>query len=222
MRELLLDLPGLAFSAIIALGVGAQWLAWRMRVPAILPLLATGFLVGPILGWLTPSELVPTSLFFPLVSLAVGLILFEGGLTLRFSELRETRQVVINLVTWGALATWLCGAAAAYFIVDLSPQIALLFGSLIMVTGPTVIGPLLRIVRPNAKVANVLKWEGIVIDVVGAMVVVLVFEAIILQSHDQPLGSIVLLLLRFLLVGASVGAAGGLALSWLLRRRAMP
>src|SRR5690606_13918772 len=115
-----------------------------------------------------------------------------------------------------------CGAAAAYFIVDLSPQIALLFGSLIMVTGPTVIGPLLRIVRPNAKVANVLKWEGIVIDVVGAMVVVLVFETIILQSHDQPLGSIVLLLLRFLLVGASVGAAGGLALSWLLRRRAMP
>ena len=222
MQELFLELPALAFAAIIALGVGAQWLAWRMRVPAILPLLATGFVVGPILGWLNPSELIPSHLFFPMVSLAVGLILFEGGLTLRLSELRETRQVVINLVTWGALVTWLCAAAAAYFISGLSTQIALLFGALILVTGPTVIGPLLRIVRPNAKVANVLKWEGIVIDFVGAMVAVLVFEAIILQSHNEPLGSIVLLLLRFLLVGAAIGTAGGLALSWLLRRRALP
>lgn len=222
MRELLLDSPGLAFAAIIALGVAAQWVAWRMRVPAILPLLATGFLVGPLLGWVPPAELVPANLFFPLVSLAVGLILFEGGLTLRFSELRETRQVVINLVTWGALITWLCGAAAAYFIAGLNTQLSLMFGALILVTGPTVIGPLLRIVRPNANVANVLKWEGIVIDVVGALVSVLVFEAILLLNHGEPLGSIALLLGRFLLVGAGVGAAGGLALAWLLKRRALP
>src|SRR5680860_1667481 len=222
MQEIFLDRPGLAMAAIIALGVGAQWIAWRLRVPAILPLLATGFLVGPILGWLTPSELVPANLFFPLVSMAVGLILFEGGLTLRLSELRDTRQVVINLVTWGGLVTWLGGVAVAYFIAGLNLQLSFLFGSLIMVTGPTVIGPLLRIVRPNAKVANVLKWEGIIIDVVGALVAVLVFEAVILQSHGEPIGSIVLLLLRFLLVGASVGTAGGLALAWLLRRRALP
>src|SRR5690606_39045559 len=133
-----------------------------MRVPAILPLLATGFLVGPLLDWLRPDQLVPANLLFPLISLAVGLILFEGGLTLRFAELRDTRQVVINLVTWGALITWLCGAAAAYFVVGLDLQLASLFGALILVTGPTVIGPLLRIVRPNANVANVLKWEGIV------------------------------------------------------------
>ena len=116
MRELLIDHPALAIAAIIALGVGAQWLAWRIRVPAILPLLAVGFLVGPLLGWLTPTEVFPPDLFYPLVSMAVGLILFEGGLTLRFSELRNTRRVVINLVTWGALVTWLCGAAAAYFV----------------------------------------------------------------------------------------------------------
>lgn len=222
MRELLLSSPGLAIAFIIALGVAAQWVAWRMRVPAILPLLATGFLVGPLLGWLRPDELVPPNLLFPLVSLAVGLILFEGGLTLRFSELRDTRQVVINLVTWGALITWLCAAAAAYFIIGLDLQLAALFGALILVTGPTVIGPLLRIVRPNAKVANVLKWEGIVIDVVGALVAVLVFEAIVLLNHGEPLGTIVLLLGRFLLVGAGVGAAGGLALAWLLKRRALP
>jgi len=222
MRELLIDHPALAIAAIIALGVGAQWLAWRIRVPAILPLLAVGFLVGPLLGWLTPTEVFPPDLFYPLVSMAVGLILFEGGLTLRFSELRNTRRVVINLVTWGALVTWLCGAAAAYFVAGLSVQLAFLFGALVIVTGPTVIAPLLRIVRPNANVASVLKWESIVIDAVGALVAVLVLEAVVLLSRDEPLFSIVLLLGRFVLVGSAVGAAGGVALSWLLRKRALP
>jgi len=216
------DHPALAIAAIIGLGVGAQWLAWRVRVPAILPLLAVGFLVGPLMGWLKPTEVVPPGLFFPLVSMAVGLILFEGGLTLRFAEIRETRRVVINLVTWGALVTWLAGAAAAYYVVGLNVQLALLFGALVMVTGPTVIAPLLRIVRPNANVASVLKWEGIVIDAVGALVAVLVLEAIVLHSRHEPIISIVLLLGRFIFVGAAVGAAGGLALSLLLRRRAIP
>lgn len=222
MHEILLETPSLAIAAIIVLGVSAQWLAWFVRVPAILFLLAVGFLVGPVLDWVRPAELFPDSLFFPLVSLAVGLILFEGGLTLRFREIRDTRRVVINLVTWGALVTWIGGSAVGYFVAGLSPQLSLLFGSLIIVTGPTVIGPLLRIVRPNARVANVLKWEGIVIDAVGALVAVLVFEAIILQSRDESLATIALLLGRFLLVGTVVGAVGGLALAWLLKRRAVP
>lgn len=222
MHALLVARADLAIAAIIALGVGAQWLAWRARVPAILPLLAIGFLVGPLLGWLRPSEVFPAPLFFPLVSMAVGLILFEGGLTLRFAELRETRRVVINLVTWGALVTWLCGAAAAYFVAGLNVQLALLFGALVIVTGPTVIAPLLRIVRPNANVSSVLKWESIVIDAVGALVAVLVLEAIVLHSRGEPIASIVLLLLRFIFVGSATGALGGLALSWLLRRRAIP
>ena len=222
MRELLVTHPALAIAAIIALGVGAQWLAWRVRVPAILPLLATGFLVGPLLGWLRPAAIFPTELFFPLVSMAVGLILFEGGLTLRFAELRATRRVVINLVTWGALVTWLGAAAAAYFVAGLNLQLALLFGSLVIVTGPTVISPLLRIVRPNANVSSVLKWEGIVIDAVGALVAVLVLEAIVLSSRAEPIASIALLLGRFIIVGSATGAVGGLLLSWLLRKRAVP
>ncbi|HET8984948.1 MAG TPA: sodium:proton antiporter [Trueperaceae bacterium] len=222
MRDLLVAHPDLAIALIIGLGVGAQWLAWRARVPAILPLLAVGFLVGPLLGWLQPSVVFPPDLFFPLVSMAVGLILFEGGLTLRFAELRDTRRVVINLVTWGALVTWLLGAAAAYLVAGLNIQLALLFGSLVIVTGPTVIAPLLRIVRPNANVSSVLKWESIVIDAVGALVAVLVLEAIVLHSRDEPIASIALLLGRFIIVGSATGAAGGLALSWLLRRRAIP
>ncbi|HLV10815.1 MAG TPA: sodium:proton antiporter [Trueperaceae bacterium] len=222
MTELLASHPGLAVAAIIALGVAAQWLAWRWRVPAILPLLAAGFLVGPVLGVLRPSELFPAEIFFPLVSLAVGLILFEGGLTLRFAEIRETRRVVLNLVTWGGLVTWLGAAVAAHLVAGVDMHLALLFGALVMVTGPTVIGPLLRIVRPVSNVASVLKWEGIVIDAVGALVAVLVYESLLLSRAGEPLGNVVLLLLRFLLVGAVTGAAGGAALAWLLKRRAVP
>lgn len=222
MTELLASHPGLAVAAIIALGVAAQWLAWRWRVPAILPLLAAGFLVGPVLGVLRPPELFPADIFFPLVSLAVGLILFEGGLTLRFAEIRETRRVVLNLVTWGGLVTWLGAAVAAHLVAGVDMHLALLFGALVMVTGPTVIGPLLRIVRPVSNVASVLKWEGIVIDAVGALVAVLVYESLLLSRAGEPLGNVVLLLLRFLLVGAVTGAAGGAALAWLLKRRAVP
>ena len=222
MTELLASHPGLAVAAIIALGVAAQWLAWRWRVPAILPLLAAGFLVGPVLGVLRPSELFPAEIFFPLVSLAVGLILFEGGLTLRFAEIRETRRVVLNLVTWGGLVTWLGAAVAAHLVAGVDMHLALLFGALVMVTGPTVIGPLLRIVRPVSNVASVLKWEGIVIDAVGALVAVLVYESLLLSRAGEPLGNVVLLHLRFLLGGAVRGAAGGAALAWLLKRRAVP
>jgi NhaP-type Na+/H+ or K+/H+ antiporter len=222
MSGLLASQPGLAVAAIISLGVAAQWLAWRWRVPAILPLLATGFLVGPVLGLLRPSEVFPAQLFFPLVSLAVGLILFEGGLTLRFAEIRETRRVVFNLVTWGGLVTWAGAALAAHLLAGIDLQLALLFGALVMVTGPTVIGPLLRIVRPVSNVASVLKWEGIVIDAVGALVAVLVHESLVLRQSGEPLASIVVLLLRFLLVGVVAGAAGGAALAWLLKRRAVP
>lgn len=222
MHEIFMQMPSLAIAAIIALGVASQWLAWFVRVPAILFLLAVGFVVGPVLQWVQPDQLFPSTLFFPLVSLAVGLILFEGGLTLRFSEIRETRRVVLNLVTWGGLVTWIGGAALGYFVMGLSLQLALLFGSLIIVTGPTVIGPLIRIVRPNAAVSNVLRWEGIVIDAVGALVAVLVLEAIILHSRNESMLTIALLLGRFLFVGAILGALGGLALAWLLKRRAIP
>ena len=222
MHELLTSNPALAVAAVVGLGVAAQWLAWRARLPAILPLLLGGFLVGPVLGWLRPSAVFGDDLLYPSVSLAVGLVLFEGGLTLRLSELREMRRAVVRLVTVGALVTWLGSAAAAYLLVGLSAPVALLFGALVIVTGPTVVGPLLRIVRPNARVANVLKWEGIVIDAVGAMVAVLAFEVLVIENRDATLPTTILLVLRFLLTGGAVGLAGGGLLVWLLRRRALP
>src|SRR5690606_6030346 len=129
-----------------------------------------------------PMELVGQNLLFPAISLAVSLILFEGGLTLRWQELSEIGRTVRRLVTVGGLVTWLLIALASWLILGLEPQLAVLLGALLMVTGPTVIGPLLRIVRPIPRVGNVLKWEGIVIDPIGAMVAALVYTFIV---HSQ-------------------------------------
>src|SRR6056297_925838 len=120
MAVLLASHPSLAIAAIVALGAAAQWFAWRVGLPAILPLLLVGFLVGPLLGWIDPTSFIGEGLLFPAVSLAVGLILFEGGLTLSLPEVRETRGAVIRLVTVGALITWLLGTLAAWWLVDLS------------------------------------------------------------------------------------------------------
>jgi NhaP-type Na+/H+ or K+/H+ antiporter len=212
----------LTIAVVVALGAAAQWLAWRARLPAILPLLLTGFFVGPVLGWIRPADLVPSGLLYPAISLAVGLILFEGGLTLRIPEVQEMRGVIFRLVTVGALVTFIGGSAAAYLLTDLSLPLAFLFGALIVVTGPTVIGPLLRIVRPVGRVANVLKWEGILIDAIGAMVAVLVFEYVLIGNRNEAVGQTVLLFLQFILFGTIAGVLGGLAMSWLLTRRAVP
>ncbi len=212
----------LAIALIIGLGAAAQWLAWRVSLPAILPLLIIGFLMGPVFGLLNPAELFGTDLLFPAVSLAVGLILFEGGLTLRLPEVRETRRVVRNLITVGSLITWLGATAAGYFVVGLSLPLAFLFGALIIVTGPTVIGPLIKNVRPKAKVANVLKWEGILIDPLGALVAVLVFEYLLIENRGEALGQTLLLFFSVIAVGTILGVIGGYFLSGLLRRRLIP
>ena len=222
MPEFLASHPSLAIAAFVSLGAGAQWVAWRINLPAILPLLITGFVVGPLLGWLDPTALFGQELLFPSVSLAVGLILFEGGLTLSLPEVRETRGVVIRMVTVGALVTWLGAAFAAGALLGLPSQLAFLFGALVIVTGPTVIGPLLRIVRPDTKIGNILKWEGILVDVIGAMVAVLVYEFLVIENREVALGQTLLLFLRFIAMGAAVGVSMGALLALVLRRRWLP
>ena len=220
--DFLLDHMGLAIGIIVALGAAAQWLAWRIRLPAILPLLIFGFLLGPVLGLFQPTQFFDEKLLFPAISLAVGLILFEGGLTLRFAELGTIGIVVRRLVTVGALVTWLGATAAAHFIVGLNPGLSFLFGALVIVTGPTVIGPLLRIVRPRAKIGKVLKWEGILIDAIGAMVAVLVFEYLITVNRTEAVGAVALTLIKFIGIGGVAGIVGGILLAIILRRRLVP
>lgn len=164
-------------AGIFVLGIAIQWIAWRIRLPAILLLLAGGFLAGPVAGVIDPQELFG-DLLLPVVSLSVGLILFEGGLNLRVRELKETWRSLLGLLTVGVAVTWVGATLAGWWVLGLPPSNALILGAVLTVTGPTVIGPLLREIRPSGRVGAVAKWEGIVIDPVGATLAVLVFEAI--------------------------------------------
>ncbi len=174
----------LGIAAILVLGVSAQWLAWRLGLPSILLLLLYGIVAGPWLGLIRPDEMFGR-LLTPLVSLAVALILYEGGLTLKLSEFRKVGTVVRNLVTVGAIVTLVLATISARYIIGLDWRLSLLFGAIMVVTGPTVIGPLLRHIRPTGRVGPILKWEGIVIDPIGAMLAVLIFESIQVGSAAQ-------------------------------------
>jgi NhaP-type Na+/H+ or K+/H+ antiporter len=212
----------LLLTAVLAVGVLCQWAAWRMRIPAIIPLLAAGFLAGPITGLLHPRELLG-DLFFPVVSLSVAVILFEGALTLERREISHSSTTLRRLLTVGALITWLGGALAAHLLVGLDLPLAILFGSLIVVTGPTVIGPLLRNVRPTHNLASILKWEGILIDPLGALLAVLVFDFIVAEGSSQLLGlQAVLGFLAIVAIGLTAGTLGALLVALVLKRYLVP
>jgi len=211
-------------AGILVLGIGAQWLAWRLRIPSILLLLGSGFVVGPGLGWIDPDH-VFGSLLLPGVSLSGGLILFEGGLSLRFRELRKTWGSLVGLLTVGVLVTWGLSAVAAAQLLDMPGSLALLLGAILVVTGPTVIGPLLRHIRPTGRVGPVAKWEGIVIDPIGATLAVLVFEGLDAIRRAEY-GSATLNVLEglgiTLLAGGLVGALCAGVLVFCLRRFWIP
>jgi NhaP-type Na+/H+ or K+/H+ antiporter len=208
---------GLMLAGMLMIGFLAQWLAWRVRLPAILFLLLAGIILGPATGVLNPDKLLG-DLLFPIVSLSVALILFEGSLTLRFNELPGIGNAVRGLVSYGAVAALLLLALAAHLVAGLSWPIALLFGALACVTGPTVIAPMLRTLRPNARIANTLRWEGIVIDPLGALFAVLIYEAIVSQQEGHTLGIFV----ATILCGAVIGGLAAMAIGFLLRRQMIP
>lgn len=217
-----MELPVPFLLVIIAIAsLLAQWLAWRLRLPAILPLLLIGVLIGPALHILQP-DLLFGSLLFPLVSLAVAIILFEGALTLRFDEIRGLGGVVRNLVTVGMLITFAVISLACWGILGLTPQISALIGAVTVVTGPTVIAPLMRVVRPTAAINQVLRWEGIVIDPVGAIFTLLVFEFITLQEQSGTWLHLLIMLAQTLVVGLATGAVFGLFLGNALKRGWIP
>ena len=166
---------------VIVLGVGAQWLAWRVKIPSILLLLLLGFVAGPITGIIAPSSLHGDWLF-AFVSLAIGIILFEGGLSLQISELAEVGRTVRNLITTGVLVTGVLAALFAWGVIGMTPEVAILTGGILTVTGPTVVIPLLRHVRPRGRVSTIAKWEGITIDPVGAILAILLLEVVLTIS----------------------------------------
>ena len=213
----------LALTGIGLFGALAQWLSWKLRIPAILFLLLTGLAAGPFTGLLQPDAMFG-ELLFPIVSLAVAVILFEGSLTLRFEEVRGLSVMIRRLVSVGMLASWAVASVAARVFVGFDWSLAALFGALVVVTGPTVIVPLLRAVRPKASIATVLRWEGIVIDSVGALLAVLVYQFVITRvaSADDRWMTVGLTFLSVIGVGIALGAAGGYLVGIVLRRHWLP
>ncbi|MGE0267036.1 MAG: cation:proton antiporter [Candidatus Omnitrophota bacterium] len=209
----------IGIASIFVVGIGAQWLAWRFKWPSIVLLLGLGFLVGPVTQLIRPDEVLGP-LLLPLVSISVAIILFEGGLGLRLYELKKIGKEVFNLVSIGAFVNWIIITLSARYILGLNFNISFLLGAILVVTGPTVIIPLLRHVRPSGKAGSILKWEGIVIDPIGAALAVLVFEYIIL---GQALSiNALLFFLKSILIGSVTGAVGAWFLLLLLRKYWIP
>ena len=210
----------LAVAGIVVLGIGAQLLAARLRLPSILLLLLVGFIAGPVTGFLEPDDLFG-KLLFPLVSVCVALILYEGGLSLKLADLPKVGSVVRNLILLGALITWIISAAAAHLIFGLDWGLSTLLGAVLVVTGPTVIGPLLRHIRPTGSVGPILMWEGIVIDPIGAVLAVLVFEAI--GGGDQgTTAHFVVAVFKTIVLGGGVGLLAAGLLTLLIHRYWIP
>lgn len=223
-------------AGVLILGVLSQYLAWRFKVPAILPLILTGLIVGPISAewlssdgtkWIEPiwngtEGLLPEQILFHFISLSIGLILFEGGLTLKFSELKKMGPVIVKLITLGAITTFIGVAIPTHYIIGLSWEISLLFAALIIVTGPTVISPILRNIPLKKNVSTLLKWESILIDPIGALVAVLVFEFINAGENESYSLITFYEFSKFLFLGILIGYVSAKLISLSIKKNIIP
>ncbi len=244
------------------LGILAQWLAWRFKLPSILLLLIFGALMGICMSWLADNGMlhaphsdahhteehgagsdvvskevakvaeenhakagdwqpIENKLLFPAISLAVAVIMFEGGLTLRFSELKAAGGVVLRLCTIAVLVSWVLTALAAMWLLDFDWRIAALIGAVLVVTGPTVIAPLLHHIQPQAKISSMVKWEGIVVDPIGAILAVLMYQ-VISGLGTPSVWSVASPVLITVVIGGVLGVASGFVMTKLFRRYLVP
>ncbi|MGR3757461.1 MAG: cation:proton antiporter [Tranquillimonas sp.] len=213
--------PVAAFALVGALGVGSQWLAWRLRMPAIVLMLLAGLLAGPVFGIFDPARDIGP-LTGPIISLAVAVILFEGGLTLNLASLRDAAEGVRRLVFIGAPLGWLLSTLSLRWGAGLSWESSAVFGGIMIVTGPTVIAPLLRTARLARRPAALLQWEAIVNDPIGALAAVVAFEVVLVMRTATEVGNAVLDLALGLTVAVGLGAAAGFGLVRAFRRAKVP
>ncbi|MFA9400964.1 MAG: cation:proton antiporter [Acidobacteriota bacterium] len=198
---------------ILVLAAAAPLIAQVLRAPSILLLLALGFGAGAI-GALDPNALFGEEVVSAIVSISVGIILFASGLDLKFGELKgAVARVPRRLVTLGILVTWAVGTIASMLLFDLSWKVALVLGAVLVVSGPTVVGPLLDFIRPSKTVSRVLKWEGSLADPIGATLGVIVYQAVI--AGQTTAGKEILEFLLNIGVGVGLGLVGAaLVVAW--------
>ncbi|WP_224485362.1 cation:proton antiporter [Robertkochia aurantiaca] len=227
----------LELAGIVILGIFAQWVAWRFKLPAILPLILIGLAVGPISSLYTENGnkllepvwqestdhgLFPGEFLYHFVSLAISVILFEGGLTLKRNEVLNVGPVIIKLITIGVFITFIGGGVASHFLFDLDWPIAFLFAALIIVTGPTVITPILRNIPLKKDLSAILKWEGILIDPIGAVAAVLMFEFISIGQGEEYTQQALIEFGKTVVIGFSIGFTFAYGLYFLIKKNAIP
>jgi len=211
----------LLFAYVVTASALCQWIAWKLKLPAIIFLLGAGLFAGPVFNILNPDMLMGP-LFLPFISLGVAIILFEGSLTLKLQDIPQLQSVLRNMLTIGLLITWLITTLSAKLLTGVSWELATLFGAITVVTGPTVIAPLLRSVRPTAPIANILRWEGIVIDPIGASLAVLVYEFIVSGGGQAAWGHTLITFTKIVSVGFLTGVSGGYLFGLALRNHLIP
>ncbi|MDL4843015.1 cation:proton antiporter [Aquibacillus rhizosphaerae] len=211
----------LEFMIIAMLGVGSQWLSWRFRLPAIVVMSIAGLLVGPIFGFINPEQDFG-DLYRPIISVAVAIILFEGSLNLDIKEIRGLGKPVFRIVTYGALISWLLGSFAAHYVAGLSWTVSLIIGAIFIVTGPTVILPLLRQSKLKPRPAKILKWEGVIVDPFGALLAVFAFEIILFFSSNEADGTSLLLFFLASIFAVILGWLFGKGTGWMFESGFMP
>jgi len=223
-----MESPSLMLAMIGVLGIGAQWLAWRTGWPAIVLMLAAGFLAGPVAEVLGYRLIDPEAAFGPLlepaINIGVALILFEGGLSLDLRELRHSGSAVYRLATIGVLVGWALGTVAGFYIAGLVWPVAVLFGGILIVTGPTVVVPLLRQANVKTRPNAILKWEGIVNDPTGALCAVIAYEYFrrVKEFPDASVVDVVPPLIIAALLAGLVGYAAARLIGYLFPRGAIP
>ncbi len=191
----------LGLGLIIGLGIFLQWLAKIIKIPGIILLLPAGILVGPVLGLVNPNEIFGASLF-PLVTIGVGLLLFKGGFELKIDKIQpDARKTVGRLISIGVIITFLAGALAAFYIFKIPTILAFLLAAILVVSGPTVVGPVLNIARPKQPVGHILLWEGITIDPIGASLGVAIISFITSQNPN-PFYDMFLTIIIGIFIGA--------------------
>ncbi|MDG2391554.1 MAG: sodium:proton antiporter [Planctomycetaceae bacterium] len=213
-----MDSPLVYLTTVLVVGVASQWLSWRLKFPALIVLLVFGFSLGRLVD---TNSIIPQTLLFPAISLAVAVILFEGGLTLKIRDLVQSRSAIIRLCSFGVFLTWVPTAIAAKLIFE-TWEMSILVGALFVVTGPTVIIPLLRHIRPKSRIGAIAKWEGIVNDPIGAVLAVLVFETIIVAQSESAMQSVAIGFATMTLIAVSIAGVTALIIVQTLKRHLIP
>ncbi|WP_407269184.1 cation:proton antiporter [Radiobacillus sp. PE A8.2] len=211
----------LEFMIIGVLGVGSQWISWRLRLPAIVVMSIAGLLSGPIFHIINPEQDFG-ELYRPFISVAVAIILFEGSLNLDIKEIRGLGRPVMRIVTFGASISWVLGSLAAHYVAGLSWAVSFVIGAILIVTGPTVILPLLRQSKLKPRPAKILKWEGIIVDPFGALLAVFAFEAIVFMLGDGGSGVSLLIFCLGAVFAVILGVVFGKAIGWMFEAGHMP